>query len=1004
MVGHQSRRKIPSRFTAKRSDLRPLYRAIRRINNEESRNLVRGVVSREVGPNITASSMNILRKESNIDDLSLIVEVLLGKKGVFPFSNLGVTYREILRFHNLSEIPANQEIAFLAGHLNGWPDEVLRILGAIQTLSQLPTVDARDGLGALLRFAQEWGASNYLAKKIAYVVVRNGGEDNVTDILSEISIIVNQTRYSVPYFTALESIDDQFPYFEGMFNRVKILSKYITDDYRKLLPLHNIVPCPTDIEDLGAFLRKSHSMSLVDEVIAVAQLFSLRARWPSLADELSKRLSISIRTAFKSHESFEFDPRTLYGDANLESADYCYYRRSIAFLEFRAPCLYRGYVDGVVAHRIMPLANNNRTDISDYHIPTSRDLTKTLNGFRAPEDYKDVQRAGKFLRTVHFLLHLEATRTNLSVDHHQLRKIFENTLSLDVLMSEAEIENLYATADDASRPLITVLALALFKARHNDDDVDFKFRLSLSDTIIETFDSSIVKFFEWLLKSTPEVANFLLSTLDRPTLQKMYWIVKSPDEADLIRQEILRIVGRQRGEIQYYLEADSIEAQRQVAKLQRYFDDSRIYVDSYAMKKWLIENPNSYAQQYLRLIEKSVDRIAISTVRTGSVTNAVTELIISPASDYVLLEVAKGAYTQFCVNTTFGIESYLGRRIRHNTLTGMMRGGVEEIIDKNTYYHLKYDDRFEAVYRVWLEEYRAGIETLRRDLLQFKGPNKPKGLFSAEISGDDDQVLGNVTSLRNLLNAAKSTDLFNDFLVRFCWQTIDPQLKAASRFITVDLCNAALSTIKRLFEDFDNPAQKQFLSELTNAVHERYTRLGSWFRLPESGFFSATTRQLGDLISVEATNGELIESPPLTWTGDHVDTVLDGLSVHRMYDCLSVVLRNAFSYGVPRSPIDVSVTGLTLAAQGIARLAISVTSAIKPEELEVHAKRLKEGFEIDETGAAMTVEGYSGIRKLRFITATSEGRSTATWSISEHTCTISFVLVVELATEGERQQ
>src|SRR5205085_6771499 len=106
-----------------------------------------------------------------------------------------------------------------------------------------------------------------------------------------------------------------------------------------------------------------------------------------------------------------------------------------------------------------------------------------------------------------------------------------------------------------------------------------------------------------------------LSILDRQTLQKLYWLIRSADEADTTRQSLLKAVGKQRNQIEYFIEADGIEAQRQVAKLRKYFDDSRIYVDGVAMKEWLVANPSAYAQQYLKMLEHNVSHISAMSAK-----------------------------------------------------------------------------------------------------------------------------------------------------------------------------------------------------------------------------------------------------------------------------------------------------------------------------------------------------------------------------------------------------
>lgn len=976
------------------------------IQDPRVKNILRGVLSSQDTVTVSPDRMNSIRKEATASTLATATKIVLGKKGGFPFKNTGSSYRSLLRYHQLNMISAEAEVLFLVGHLNGWVDEVREVLGAIGTMAALPTSEPGDALKALQLIADKWGASNYLAKKIAYIVAREGNNGDYAEPLARLAEAMDQRKYSAPFFTSMEDMDPEFQYFPSMSNRIKVLSKYISSDFRQVLPLHNIVPVPVSPQDLAIYLRKSHSMSLVDEVVGLIQIFNLSDQWPHLKEIAESGLDARIIEALKSFNAIEFDARQIYADVDAKSADITYYRRAAAFVEFREPAQYRLFVDKIVSKRLLFDQIPGDISLRDYPLPSVRDLTRAKIGFRYPGDYKDPQKSGTFLRTIWFLLYIEHNRNINRINHVDLRYIFNNTMALDILLTEAEIERLYATADDDSRPLITVLALALYKSRSNDDDIDFKFRFSLASTILEKFGGSITRFIEWLLPTSPEVANFLLSVLDRPTLQKMYWLVASPREADQVRQEILRVVGKARGILAYFVEADAIEAQRQVSKLQAYFDDSRMYVDGYAMKRWLLENPSSYTQQYLRLIEHASEvsgGVKVNFVRSSAAVNIDAGSL--SAFDYILVEVAKSAFAQFCENANFGIESYLGRRIRHNTLTGMMRGGVETLIEKPYYHILSFDDAFMQAHARWVQDYRALIEHLRKDILQFRSAHKPKGIFVSELNVEDESTKLNIAALRVTAFAAKSSDVFNELLIRFCWQEIDPQLNAAAKLVTVDMLTLATARLNEHFAGFDQDLQRQLRVELQKEIHERFSRLGSWFRQPDSGFVSASSKDLGNLIFMEANDGAVLTDRQLRWDGEGSDTLLDGLSVHRMYDCLSVVIRNAHRYGREDSPISVKVDILPSSQANIALLRVTVSSKLKSDaDREDHLRRLKDCFIEDDLSAAMVKEGYSGIKKLRYITFNSEGYSTVSYSIELDECTISFILTAELAEGGVNPQ
>ncbi|WP_155809685.1 hypothetical protein [Bradyrhizobium sp. URHA0013] len=972
-----------------------------KIRDLRTRNLIRGALADERATRPPIAVMNALRQAASPRDLAQCVTLLLGKSGAFPFANLGRDYGSLLRIHSLEPASIEREIAFVVGHLNGWKEETCKIVDAIRTFAAIPTSPASDAMQALAKFTEQFGASSYGVRKVAYLMARFPDDAALQEPFQLIANKVAQSRNPGPYFIAMELVDDNFAYFPGVSTRVQIHQKLKEDDYRKLLALHDLVPAPLSRPDLGALLRKSHSMSLIDEICGITSALNFGDRWDDIRSLVLDLLDPSIVGALSAFANTPFDARALYNDVSAAEADMVYYQRAFAFTEFVDCARYRAFVDAVLAPRLLSkLSPKIDRSFAAHESLTVRDLTKALQGFREPNDFLKHQCCGSFLKTVQLITYLQTVGNAARFDQHEMRFICEHTTGLEYLLTEVELERLYVSAEEASRPLVTVLALALHKARSRDEDVDFKFRFALCETVNTQFRGSLQEFIEWLLKGTPQIANYLVKILDRQTLQKLYWLVSSADEADTTRQALLRAVGRQRNSIAYFVEADAIEAQRQVAKLRKYFDDSRLYVDGIAMQEWLVANPSTYAQQYIKMIEHNLSVPARSAkIEHGQLVDTGTiDIPAVQAFDYVLMEVAKIAYEQFCTNRQFGIESYLGRRIRHNTLTGMMRGGVEDLIERPSYHILKYDDRFVAANDAWIESYQRLIEHLRRDILQFRTDSKPHGIFIASLKRDENTFLG-IAALSSTMTAVlPSIELMNELLIRFCWHEINPQLQAAARLISVDLLKRTYDDIEAHLGHFADDMQGQYRAQLREAVHERFTRLASWFRQPEDGFVSATTRQVGDLIFLEANGGNLINDRAIDWQGDAFEVVIDGLSVHRMYDCLFVLLRNALKYGDAEAPITIAANQTAKSSERLSQLRVSVTSTFDDvAERPLHETRLEENFSSDDPGEAMVVEGYSGIKKLRYITRSSEGTATAAYKIDGDQCTVSFLLTVELA-------
>ncbi|MNY36947.1 hypothetical protein D3C86_1714750 [compost metagenome] len=141
---------------------------------------------------------------------------------------------------------------------------------------------------------------------------------------------------------------------------------------------------------------------------------------------------------------------------------------------------------------------------------------------------------------------------------------------------------------------------------------------------------------------------------------------------------------------------------------------------------------------------------------------------------------------------------------------------------------------------------------------------------------------------------------------------------------------------------------------------------------------------------------------PVDFDGDSVDIKYTGISVHRLYDCLAVLLQNAHKHGVEDVPILVSVCAERASEDSVLdRLSIDITSTVDVENYKTSKLRIAKAIESKETGADMVTEGYTGIKKIKFITRTSEGvhtmRHTSNDEVRE--LKLGFSIHAETATE-----
>ncbi|WP_312826148.1 hypothetical protein, partial [Escherichia coli] len=117
-------------------------------------------------------------------------------------------------------------------------------------------------------------------------------------------------------------------------------------------------------------------------------------------------------------------------------------------------------------------------------------------------------------------------------------------------------------------------------------------------------------------------------------------------------------VGKKLNRIEYIIEAESINTREKVSKLQKYFDSSRIYVDSVSMKNWLDSNPTMSTEQYRSLFNRSEAIISKAHLDEENEEDFLVLHLVN-SGDYLIPQIAKDAFEQFCLNNEFGIQSYL---------------------------------------------------------------------------------------------------------------------------------------------------------------------------------------------------------------------------------------------------------------------------------------------------------------------------------------------------------
>jgi hypothetical protein len=298
----------------------------------------------------------------------------------------------------------------------------------------------------------------------------------------------------------------------------------------------------------------------------------------------------------------------------------------------------------------------------------------------------------------------------------------------------------------------------------------------------------------------------------------------------------------------------------------------------------------------------------------------------------------------------------------------------------------------------WLQSYKEIINRLRHDKLQFEGSTP---LFNSTLNLEDKFTSENIKTLMAQVRVTSGDELLNELIIAFCWRQITPQLEGAAREIKINVLKDAIFTIDKSFGPMHGALEQQLTSELRIAVNETLRKVAAWFQVPQTGFIPATVTQLGQII-IEESN----DAKPVTYSGNAIDSRYTGISVHRLYDCLAALLKNACSHGLKDETIKIEANSRkTDESHLFEQVSILVTSRVPQSDYANAKTRISGAIEACETGDEMITEGYTGIRKVKFITRGSEGDHTVRFSFDDscNQLSLGFSIRVECATDDSHR-
>lgn len=312
--------------------------------------------------------------------------------------------------------------------------------------------------------------------------------------------------------------------------------------------------------------------------------------------------------------------------------------------------------------------------------------------------------------------------------------------------------------------------------------------------------------------------------------------------------------------------ADEYEAEiREIARAQliqrgvRHVEQSKIFVDLAAIRRWADKNHREDFERYQALLRAGInDEGAFVEAVRDSVSSKVPlpseflELPKNEAND-LLVKLVSGVFRECLTNQEAGLDCYLSMRIRHGTLSGQLRAPLEmenvitqrdetHVYRPNKFWLRKFDDcdlstkdRLDARLRAFSAEYDALIDRIADELIQVRGSEKPKGIFDLRVT---------TVQLRILASNVGEGTTFEAFLDRcfeMFWDAVDVNLLEMRDTLDLEIKPIVNENFARLQSDLIELTRDTQISDLNRAIGTAQTgaqqaldRVKDWFRLSQA--------------------------------------------------------------------------------------------------------------------------------------------------------------------------
>ena len=936
------------------------------IKDSRARNYIRGAIGATRFED-AFSAMESFRSVSSYSDAKAAFGFLrnhpLAGKFAFPddFPSSSSTIRYQKHFDRGKYY---HELAQLGARMDSERSKLARFVEGIGELNVALRNREIDTLN--VKFSElvgEYGYSIVLLRKLISVRDLLIEEASLSEVIDRHISSLTKGRRSIVAIAVEDLMDRERDYPNVRASLSQITSDSSLPDTPRLIIRSSLSWFPSNLAEFYHLIQAYGHLSLVDSLwFFCSRIERIEATFGrEVALQVGEAVPLECRETWQScFPKFPDQILAMFAERYDDFSDLEFFRCSNAWIEYKDVSTFQLIREGVIGGRLDNALSPSRSKEAGIVVPRSiEEIVSEPPKSHISIDVVDPANGGFLDKTIG-LIDLINRNVDFQISSgEQALRVVSCTTRVSELLTWDEISNLI---DPQKDDLSAFLSAALKLANSPSERAAHSFRKATQAILINQFDSDLQQFAAWLDKNSSAVLRFCILEFDELFLSKLFDVMKTRSAAIQARVKLLEFYGYVTDDNVYADRASALNTQAKLAAIRADFDDIRIAVDAQKFELWLDQTLSID----IRPLSKSVNLDDLEIVSGDQIRNPQALYVNQSVKIAALCE---RAYAEFSRNQFWGIASYVGRRIRHGTLDGMMLGELRAIVESCATEFNDSSPRFVEKLNSWLKLVDASVQRIDNELLRIRSGSKPAGAFLATIVDTRKHNLLNeaISEITKAMVAERSTHEAIVLLRSYCWAFLEVDLAALKETLE-QIRTTDFVLPRQTLLGMTNPEEKakvaRVLTNIDEKVLESFRKLAGWLTRPSDIQPTASISELFQAVVEEVSEYAPRFKGKTALQGDTEVELYSG-RYHHVYDILNVLVSNAAKHGPNNGAIALHVDNR--AGKGGDEVSVRLLSQSHTgSKGEQSVRRLKEAMcaSLDQ---ALVQENFSGIRKARHI-------------------------------------